>query len=155
MVHPQQTFPKRLAWLTLVGLWVYAGCDPARERPMAPALLLEPTTVTVVEPETGALAPANAKQSVVILATGRVTAVEVLINRSAVSDILGRQRQEFREPQEEVEVEFTVRIPDMLTGTHLEIRGVAEDSDGQQHISIPVTVLVIECDIFEIACSGS
>ena len=122
---------------------------------MAPVLLLEPTTVTVVEPETGSLAPANAKQSVVIHATGRVMAVEVVINRSAVSDILGRQRQEFREPQDEVEVEFSVRIPDLLTGIHLEIRGVAEDSDGQQHMSVPVTVLVIECDIYEIACGGS
>lgn len=141
--------------MVLAGVWVNAGCDSARERPMAPGLLLDPTTVTVVAPQTGSLAPANAKQSVVIRATGRVIAVEVVINRSAVSDVLGRQRQEFGEPQDEVEVEFAVRIPDLATGIHLDIRGVAEDTDGGRHMSVPVTVLVIECDIYEIACGGS
>jgi hypothetical protein len=58
----------------------------------------------------------------------------------------------FSEPEEVVQVDFEVRIPRFETGTHLQFRGIAEDLIGQRHVSEAVVVMVIECDVFPLAC---
>lgn len=129
-----------------------AGCDSSRDRPTGLGSPLPPTSVTVVEPQTNKMVPADSIETIVIQATGSLVAVEFFLKRSSLPDTLARDRRDFGRTQESIEVEFDVRIPDLVTGTHLVIRGVAEDLAGELHFSEPVVVQVIECDLFPTAC---
>ncbi len=53
-----------------------------------------------------------------------------------------------------MEVTFEFRIPEVPTGTNLEVRGVAEDVEGERHRSDPVFLTVIDCDRFPLVCGG-
>jgi hypothetical protein len=141
-------------FLSALGALALAGCDSPRERPTGLSAPLPATTVTVLKPETDDVVPSDSTAIVVIEAQGLVTAVELLLVRNALPDTLARERREFGEPVELAQEQFEVRIPAFVTGVHLEIRGVAEDAIGQRHFSKPVFVVVIECDVFPLACGG-
>jgi hypothetical protein len=78
--------------------------------------------------------------------------VETVVTGAASWDTLLWQRAEFEEPREDVEESFDVRIPKLETGAHLQIRGIAEDVLGERHVSQPVVVMVIDCEVYPIAC---
>lgn len=130
------------------------GCESPRSRPTAAGSPLPATSVAVASPVTEALVPSDSVVRVVVGATGLLQAVEYFLVRSAVRDTLGWDRQEFTQPQDSVRVVFQVPIPDLKTGTQLEIRAVAENVIGERELSAPVYVLVIECDLYPLACAG-
>lgn len=134
-------------------LWVaVAACDAERDRPTGLTGPPPTTDVSVLAPEHEASVKADSATFIVIQATGLVTAVEVVVTGAAARDTLLRRRASFGEPRDSVQESFDVRIPKLETGSHLQIRGVAEDAIGQRHVSQPVVVIVIDCDDFPIAC---
>ncbi len=137
--------------LAVIGL--SGGCETSRERPTAVGEDLPATSVAVASPVTQELVPSDSVVRVVVGATGFLQAVEYYLVRSAVRDTVGWDRREFTEPQDSVQVVFDVTIPEFRTGTQLEIRAVAENVIGERALSEPVYVMVIECDLYPIACS--
>lgn len=138
--------------LTLLGLVVLSACNAERDRPTGLSMPPPPTNVNVLAPEHEASVKADSAAFIVVEATGLITALEVVITGVAISDTLAWQREEFNEARDSVEESFEVRIPKLETGSHLQIRGVAEDLLGQRHVSEPVIVIVIDCEVFPIAC---
>ena len=128
------------------------ACDSSRDRPTGLTEPPPPTNVSVLAPEHQASVKADSTDFVVVQATGLITALEFVLTGAASSDTLAWQRVEFPEPQESVQEAFGVRIPGLETGSHLQIRGVAEDLAGQRHVSQTVVVVVIDCEVFPIAC---
>ena len=108
----------------------------------------------VVWPENDALVPADSFRVVIVEAEGSVTAMELYLTRSAISDTAVKQRREFDEELLSVEEEFVVRIPFFRTGTQIEIRAAVEDLLGLKHLSERVVVQVIDCDRSPFACEG-
>jgi hypothetical protein len=142
-----------LPWLLASLCWVVlAACDASRDRPTGLSAPPPATNVSVLAPEHETSVKADSADFVVVQATGMITAVEFVITGAASSDTLAWQRVEFVEPQEAVQEAFEVRIPRLETGSHLQIRGVAEDLVGQRHVSRTVVVIVIDCEVFPIAC---
>ena len=135
-----------LCWLILT------ACDAERDRPSGLTAPPPPTNVNVLAPEDEASVKADSTAFVVVEATGLITALEFVLTGAASSDTLAWQRVEFPEPQESVQEAFEVTIPRLETGSHLQIRGVAEDLAGQRHVSQTVVVVVIDCEVFPIAC---
>ncbi len=135
--------------LAAVGL---GACLSARERPTG----LPPTppeiSVAVVAPKMDDVVPSDSTTPVVIEARGPIVALEALMVRNALPDTIDRQRLSFPEPVDSALEEFELRVPALATGIHLEIRGIAEDEMGARHVSDPVVVTVIECDVFPLAC---
>ncbi len=131
---------------------VLSGCDASRDRPTGLTAPPPATNVSVLAPEHEATVKADSVAFIVVQATGLITAVEFVLTGTASSDTLAWQRVEFNEPQETVEEVFEVRVPGLETGSHLQIRGVAEDLAGQRHVSRPVVVIVIDCEVYPIAC---
>lgn len=130
------------------------GCETSRERPTAVAGDLPPTSVAVASPATQAIVPSDSVVQVVVGARGFLQAVEYSLVRLAVRDTVGWDRQEFTEPQDSVRVVFYATIPSFKTGTQLEIRAVAENVIGERELSEPVYVIVIECDVYPLACTN-
>jgi len=131
---------------------ILAACDASRDRPTGLSTPPPPTNVSVVAPEHETTVKADSSDFVVVRASGLITAVEFVLTGVAASDTLAWQRVEFGEPQEEVEEAFEVKIPRLETGSHLQIWGVAEDVIGKRHVSRVVVVIVIDCEVFPIAC---
>lgn len=144
-----RALPSSLVFLVLV---VLGACDTVRDRPTGLNMPTPATDVTVLAPEHEASVKADSAAFIVVEATGLITALEVVVTGTAASDTLARQREQFNEPRESVEESFQVRIPKLETGSHLQIRGVAEDFVGQRHVSQPVVVIVIDCEVYPIAC---
>lgn len=144
-----RALPSKLA---LLGLVVLGACDAERDRPTGLSIPAPPTDVNVLAPEHEASVKADSAAFIVVEATGLITALEVVVTGAASSDTLAWQREEFEEARDSVEEAFEVRIPKLETGSHLQIRGVAEDLLGQRHVSQPVIVIVIDCEVFPIAC---
>ncbi len=138
--------------LAAIGVLASAGCETSRDRPTGLGKPLPATFVAVVSPLKEASVAADSTHIVVIEASGLITAVEFFLARVNSSDTLALGRIEFSEPEEIVQVDFDVRMPRFETGTHLEIRGIAEDLIGRRHVSEPVVVFVIECEVFPLAC---
>ena len=147
--------PPPSLWLTLpalIGLGA-SGCDDSRERPTGVEEFGLPTvTVSVTEPVRESVLPSDSTSLVVIEAIGEVRAVEYFVKVVSQPDTIARARREFQETLVSVEVVFGFRIPALPTGTALEVRGVAEDAQAVRHLSEPVFVTVIECDLFPQAC---
>lgn len=143
-----------LTLLTAAGTLLATGCDTTRDRPFGVQGTAPPTDVVVVSPTTDAVVPSDSVAQVVVRASGALHALELTLVRVALPDTFARQRLDFDPPRAEVETTFELEIPDLETGTHLEIRAAAEDGDGGRHLSEPVVVLVIECDRFPIACGS-
>ena len=135
-----------LCWVVL------GGCDASRDRPTGLTGPPPATNVSVLAPEHQTSVKADSAAFIVVEATGLITAVECVLTGAASSDTLAWKRMEFAEPQETVQEVFEVRIPGLETGSHLQILGVAEDLVGQRHVSRPVVVMVIDCEVFPIAC---
>ncbi|MGD8866051.1 MAG: hypothetical protein PVI01_00430 [Gemmatimonadales bacterium] len=134
-------------------LWVaVAACDAERDRPTGLSTPPPTTDVSVLAPEQEAAVKADSATFIVIQATGLIAAVEVVMSGAAARDTLLWRRASFGEPRDSVREAFDVKIPKLETGSHLQIRGVAEDAAGQRHVSQPVVVIVIDCDDFPIAC---
>lgn len=134
-------------------LWVaFAACDAERDRPTGLSAPPPTTDVIVLAPEQEAAVKADSTAFIVIKATGLITAVEVVVTGAAARDTVLWRRASFGEPRDSVEKAFDVKVPKLETGSHLQIRGVAEDVVGQRHVSQPVVVIVIDCDVFPIAC---
>jgi hypothetical protein len=136
-----------------IGVLALAGCETSRDRPTGLGQPLPTTYVAVVAPPKETAVAVDSTHTVVVEASGLITAVEFFLARANSSDTLALGRTEFSEPEEIVQVDFEVKIPWFETGTHLQFRGIAEDLIGQRHVSEPVVVMVIECDIFPLACS--
>jgi hypothetical protein len=128
------------------------ACESPRERPTGTAGPPPTISVAVIVPEMDDVVPSDSTARVVIEARGPMVALEALMVRSALADTLDRQRRAFDGPVESAVEEFALRVPKLTTGVHLEIRGVAEDPSGGRHLSDPVVVTVIECDVFPLAC---
>lgn len=150
-MSPMKTL-RYLLPLAAIGVLAPAGCETSRDRPTGFGQPLPATFVAVVAPPKEASVAADSTHTVVIEASGLITAVEFFLARVNSSDTLALGRTEFTEPEEIVQVDFEVRIPRFETGTHLQFRGIAEDLIGQRHVSEPVVVFVIECDVFPLAC---
>jgi hypothetical protein len=130
------------------------ACDSNRDRPTGLGRPVPPTTVTVVWPRDGVLVPADSVRLVVVEAEGSVTALELYLSRPTISDTVIKERRVFSVERLTLEEEFSIRIPQFRSGTRLEIRAAVEDVIGFRHLSQPVTVEVIECNQFTIACDG-
>ena len=90
--------------------------------------------------------------AVVVQAIGGVTAIEFIMTRDAEPDTFARERMEFGTTQNGISARFDVRIPNLLTGSNLVVRGLAEDRTGQLYFSDPIVVRVVECDLFPDEC---
>jgi hypothetical protein len=147
--------PPPSLWLTLpalIGLGA-TGCADSRARPTGVEEFGPPTvTVSVTEPDRESVMPSDSTSLVVIEAIGEVRAIGYFIKVVSELDTVARARREFQETLVFVEAEFGVRIPALPTGAALEVRGVAEDAQAVRHLSEPVFVTVIECDLFPQAC---
>ena len=148
-----RTLPALPWFLASLCTLILAACDASRDRPTGLTAPAPPTSVSVLRPEHEAAVKADSADFVVVQASGLITALEFVLTGVASSDTLAWQRVEFEEPQEAVEEAFEVRIPRLETGSHLQIRGVAEDVVGQRHVSRVVVVIVIDCEVFPIACT--
>ena len=125
-----------------------------RDRPTGLAMGLPETLVRLASPQRDQLVPADSVIPVIVRADGLLQAVEFIMRHESGRDTLMRDRKDFSDPAESVEVEFEVRIPKVTTGTHLQFIGVAENVLGERRETSPVPVIVIECDIFRSACAG-
>jgi hypothetical protein len=137
---------------SLVSALALVGCE-ARERPTGPVPDLEAVDVNVLEPQEDALVGADSMSVVVVQAIGGVIAIEFVLTRDAEPDTFARERLEFGTTQSGISARFDVRIPDLVSGSSLVVRGLAEDRSGQFYFSDPVVVQVIECDLFPGECS--
>lgn len=146
IVRPSQLVMTSLLWAAV------AACDAERDRPTGLSAPPPTTDVSVLSPEQEAAVKADSATFIVIKATGLITAVEVVVTGAAARDTLLWRRASFEEPRDTVQEAFDVKVPKLETGSHLQIRGVAEDVVGQRHVSQPVVVIVIDCDVFPIAC---
>ena len=138
--------------LVLLGGIALAACDASRDRPTGLSGPPPVTSVIVLAPEHEAAVKADSAAFIVIQATGMVTAVEFVLTWTVSSATIDAQRVEFDVAQEEVEETFEVRIPALETGSYLRIQGVAEDFIGQRHLSQPVVVVVVDCEMSPLAC---
>ncbi len=129
-----------------------AACDPARDRPTGLTAPLPPTTVSVVAPQSQQAVPADSITVVQVKAEGLLQAVELVVTKNAQPDTVAFERRDFASPQESVDLFFDIRVPSE-NGTQLEFRAIAEDVAGGRHSSVPVFVVVIDCDVFPVACT--
>lgn len=138
----------------MAGLLSLGACDTARERPTSPAPPVPATIINVIAPQPQQLVPLDSTAFVVVQAQGLLQAVEVVLTAHTLPDTLGFERRAFETPQETVELTFSFLIPDrVLSGTQVRVQAVAEDLAGSRHLSEPVVVVAIDCDLFVIACA--
>lgn len=131
-----------------------AGCEPSRERPVGPGgQTLPPTSVTIVRPVSEDVVEADSLATVVIEASGLLSAMELTVTQRPQQDTLVWDRINFGEVLEFVYDSFQVRIPHLATGIHVEMRAAAEDVIGDLHRSESVVVIVIDCEEFPLGCS--
>ncbi len=130
------------------------GCDSARQRPSGLDEALPPTTVRLLAPVDGGWVPSDSVASIVVEASGLVTALGYVMTWNLQPDTLGIARRQFDEPVDSVQLEFRLVVPELNTGIHLEIVGIAEDLLGGRHLSDAAVVTVIECDVFPAVCAG-
>lgn len=103
-------------------------------------------------PETNDLVPADSLVTVEVVATGLLQSVGFVLLTRARGDTLDQGLEHLSEPLEAVRVVFETRIPNLPTGTTLELIGLADDVAGDRTFSEPVFVQVIQCTVFVIAC---
>jgi len=151
MSCPRHALPTFLLSVTLASALAQVGCG-SRERPTGPVAQVDPVTMLVLEPQENELVGADSMRAVVVQALGAVTAIEFIMKRNSVPDTFARERMEFGRTQNGISIRFDVRIPALLTGAKLVIRGVGEDRMGRFFYSEPVVVEVIECDLFPSEC---
>ena len=129
-----------------------AACGVDRDRPTGLATTVPETLVRIAAPERDQLVPADSITTVVVEARGLLQAVEIQMRTP--HDLLHMERKDLEQPEEVVAMEFEVRIPDFATGSHLEFRGVAENIIGERRESDAVGVIIVDCEVFQIACGG-
>jgi hypothetical protein len=144
-----------VAYLLGVGGIGLIACQGSRDRPTGLDGEIPETTVLIVSPANDTQLPSDSVSTVALEASGLLQAVEVLvIRRAPVVDTIFNDRMEFEGPRSFVEEAFTVTLPSLVTGTPIEIRGVAENVLGARRFSKPVFVTAVECDIFPVTCSN-
>lgn len=137
--------------VVVLGLW---GCSVDRDRPTGLELNVPETRVEVTRPETEDLVPADSIVPVLVRASGLIQAVELVMRRGATRDTILRERQVLDEAQDLVETVFEIQIPGLETGAQLELLGTAENVLGERRDSPVVIVIVIDCEVFSVACAG-
>ncbi len=142
--------PARTTLLVCVCL---AACESPRGRPVGFGVQAE-TFVAVRSPEPDALVAADSSLQIVVEALGDVRAVEYSIVRAALPETLALGRRLFEVSLDSVVVVFVARMPQLETGTGLELRGAAEDALGGRVLSEPIYAIAIECDQFPRACEN-
>ncbi len=139
--------------IAAAGLLLLAACDTARDRPTGVSRPLPATTIAVTAPRSQQLVPADSTTIVVVEGQGLIQAVDVVLTRNTFPDTLAVDRQVFDTPLETFELVFEIRVPKLQTGAQIQVRAVAEDIAGGRHLSEPVVVVVIECDVFPTTCA--
>ncbi len=153
-IRQLRTWPPGLAIL-LTGLFSLSACETARDRPTGLTQPLPTTTIAVVAPRSQQFVPADSTAIVVVEGSGLIQAVEVVLTLNTLPDTLAIEREAFDTPRETVELVFGIHIPGRLrTGAELQVQAVAEDIVGDRHLSVPVVVVVIECDVFPVTCAN-
>jgi hypothetical protein len=142
-----------LAMLMAAGLSLGAGCEDSRERPTGLNISVPPTQVSVQSPQANDVLFIDSTVVIVIDAEGLIQAAEfVLLSVSPVIDTVATGRQEYQPPVEFVDQEFSVVIPTLVSGSTLQIHGLAENLIGERTFSAPVTVTAVDCDIEPFRC---
>ncbi len=129
-----------------------AACSVDRDRPTGVPSVIPSTEVVLSAPETNDLVPADSLVTVEVVATGLLQSVGFVLLTRARGDTLDQGLEPLDEPLEAVRVVFETRIPNLPTGTTLELIGLADDVAGDRTFSDPVFVQIIECTMFLIAC---
>ncbi len=146
-------FAQLLATLVAAGLSLGAGCDDSRERPTGLNISVPPTQVSVRSPQPGDVLFIDSTAVIVLEAEGLLQAVEfILLSVSPSIDTVATGRQEYQPPVEFVDQEFSVVLPLLVSGSTLEIHGLAENLIGERTFSAPVTVTAVDCDIEPFRC---
>ncbi len=136
------------------GLLLWAGCETVRDRPTGASQPLPATTIAVTAPRSQQFVPADSTTIVVIEGQGLIKAVEVVFTLNTLPDTLAIDGRVFDTPLETVDLVFGMRVPKLQTGAQIQVQAVAEDIAGGRHLSEPVIVVVIECDVFPLTCAN-
>jgi hypothetical protein len=131
------------------------SCATARERPTGideEQLSSEVSSIEVIAPAPESTVPSDDQFVAAVEAFGRIAALEVVVKRVALADTLFQERRTYDPPEIELALSFDIPVPDLVTGVYLEVFGVVEDHRGERILSVPVFVMVVECDLFPDAC---
>lgn len=129
------------------------ACEESRDRPTGLNVDVPPTSVVVRAPQTNDVLFVDSSAVITLAAAGLLQAVEfTAVSVSPTIDTIAQGRREYAPPVEFIEEEFTIRIPSLISGTTVQILGVAENLLGQRTASAPVTVTVVDCDIEPFRC---
>ncbi len=124
------------------------SCDEARERPTGLNIDVPESQIRVLEPSPSAVLFTDSLTAVSIEATGLLQAVEfVAVSTAPLLDTLARERRDYDTPVEFTEERFVFLMPSLISGSSVEIHGIAEDLLGSRRRSAPVEVTVIDCEV--------
>lgn len=146
-------------WLPIVAIpgFVFvalgASCDEARDRPTGLNVDVPESQVRVLEPSSNATLFTDSLTTVSVEAIGLLQAVEfVAVSTAPVLDTLAVDRREYEPPIEFTEAQFVFTMPSLVSGSSVEIRGIAEDLLGARRTSSPVKVTIVDCDVEPSRC---
>ena len=147
-----------IRWVSVVavltaGPSLGAACDESRDRPTGLNVDVPPTSIVVRAPQPSDLLFVDSSAVITLRAEGLLQAVEfTAVSVSPIIDTIGQGRREFDPPLEFTEEQFTFLVPTLISGSTVQIVGVAENIIGQRTASAPVSVTVVDCDIEPFRC---